>query len=76
MAYNPLAFGQMLVGSGALVLSGYLWERFKGKDEKKLPALEKSFGVVMFLQGIIALLFSAQMYLVGPTPGHYIGVTP
>lgn len=71
MAYNPLAFGQMLVAMGSLVFAAYLYYQYKNSKDHKL---ESGFGGIFVLLGLVASIFGFGLFVSQPIPGHYIEV--
>lgn len=71
MAYNPLAFGQMLVAMGSLVFAAFLYTIYRGTLDARQS---KSYGGVFMLLGIIASTFGLGLFMSEPIPGHYIEV--
>jgi uncharacterized membrane protein len=71
MAYNPLAFGLMLVSMGALIFSAYVHNQLKSKSSLKQ---EKGFGGVFVTLGFIAGIFAFSLYFFETIPAQYIEV--
>lgn len=71
MAYNPLAFGQILVAMGVLVFAAYLYTVYKKTDDTKQ---DRGFGGVFILLGIIASVFGFGLFMAEPISGQYIEV--
>lgn len=71
MAYNPLAFGLMLVGTGALLFAYYLFHHFREKID---PQKEKTYGAIFIILGGIAMAFGFNLFVNTPIPDHYIEV--
>ena len=53
--YNPLAFGLMFIGIGAVLFAAYLYEQRKKISEGK----EKAYGLMFIINGILAGIFQA-----------------
>ncbi|MDP3916740.1 MAG: DUF981 family protein [Nanoarchaeota archaeon] len=71
ISYNPLAFGLMIVGVGALLFGSCLHQYHK----KKLSfGGEKTYGLMFIIIGIITSLFAFIMYFTEPIPKQYIEV--
>ena len=70
MAYNPLAFGLMLIAMGSLLFSFYVYACRKKITNQQ----EKAYGGVFILLGIIAGVFAISMFISAPIPAHYIEV--
>ena len=68
MAYNPLAFGLMLVGSGALVAAKFVCKEYTNKLEKTSG---KAFGAVFIIFALIAGIFGFNLYFAETIPAHY-----
>jgi len=71
MSYNPLAFGLILVGTGALMFANYLYAHFK---EHINHSKEKTYGSVFLLIGILAGIFGFGLFFSTPIPGQYIEI--
>jgi len=71
MAYNPLAFGLMLISMGAILFSSYV---FFWKNNKVSAKQEKTYGTAFILLGIIAGIFGFIIYTTEPIPTQYIEV--
>ncbi|MCA9478002.1 MAG: DUF981 family protein [Nanoarchaeota archaeon] len=70
MAYNPLAFGLLLIGTGALLFAAYLFDA-----KKKISfQTEKNYGIIFSVLGFLAGIFGLGLYAFTPIPEQYIEV--
>ena len=71
MAYNPLAFGLMMVAMASLLFVAYLYRRYTKHIDK---GQEKDFGGMFTLLGILGGIFGLSIFMHETLPGQYIEV--